>query len=256
MVGWWAWPSRLRMHMHKSKFHGAFVLNRRVEPSTRCLLDGPSASPGRESNHKSGRERRPRARRRARRGGAGSGAANFMLDEPGNLMMGVEVPTARRRRRRARGRGGPALRGPTTIGPRPGRSRRWRSAPRPDLVREGVRIRLHAFSASNARNELANAAQRLGGAAGGGLMVPCVGARPGALRPGDGVESERARSVFGAGRLFCQWRDRARRRADLRARRSRRAWGCCGGVPRRRSVVVNVVVHTSRQMRRPRGCEF
>ena len=57
----------------------------------------------------------------------------------------------------------------------------------PDLVREGVRIRLHAFSASNARNELANAARRLGGA-GGGLMVPCVGRGP-ALYGQDGVES-------------------------------------------------------------------
>jgi small ligand-binding sensory domain FIST len=58
----------------------------------------------------------------------------------------------------------------------------------PDLVREGVRIRLHAFSASNARNELANAARRLGGA-GGGLMVPCVGRGP-ALYGAEGVESE------------------------------------------------------------------
>ena len=113
---------------------------------------------------------------------------SFMLDEPGNLMVGVEVPTA------AAAEGGPAVEEdrPYVVRQLLGFDRDASAlaiGAAPDLVREGVRIRLHAFSASNARNELANAAERLGGAAGGGLMVPCVGRGP-ALYGADGVESE------------------------------------------------------------------
>ena len=110
-----------------------------------------------------------------------------MLDEPGNFMVGVEVPTA------AAAEGGPVVEEdrPYVVRQLLGLDRDA-SAPAigaARLVREGVRIRLHAFSASNASAELANAAWRLGGAAGGGLMVPCVGRGPKNLRP-DGVESE------------------------------------------------------------------
>ena len=113
---------------------------------------------------------------------------DFMLDEPGNLMVGVEVPTA------AAAEGGPVVEEdrPYVVRQLLGFDRESSAlaiGAAPDLVREGVRIRLHAFSASNARNELANAAERLGGAAGGGLMVPCVGRGP-ALYGAEGVESE------------------------------------------------------------------
>ena len=113
---------------------------------------------------------------------------DYMIDEPGNLMVGIEVPTA------AAAEGGPVVEEdrPYVVRQLLGFDREASAlaiGAAPDLVREGVRIRLHAFSAANARSELANAVQRFDGVSGGGLMVPCVGRGP-ALYGMENVESE------------------------------------------------------------------